>query len=543
MLRLPFKCPPCRRLSALLLPLCLYFLPAKGQQYHNWVFGNGVRLSFDLTGRSSAPAVVSGSNLLTFEGSASISDRMGNLLFYSNGVRLMNREHQPVLGSAGLKGHESTFQAALLLPQPGNDSIFFLVSADAFQNEYRGGYHYSVINRLRDSGRGEVVRKNVPLHSMGTERLTAAYHANGQDIWIITEDRTQQELRAWLLSCDGISEQPVDSRYQRGLNDYSIWGIGAMKVSPDGRHLCLTHYPEDAETVAEDFFHLFDFDNRTGRFSNEKVITQSGSGFFGCEFSPDSRMLYLSRPHLGSIAQYDISGTQVQDIAGSFEAIPALIGFYAMQLGPDGRIYIARSRTLLSVIDNPNGKGSAAGYRPDRIKLNNDANIGLPFVLQPLDPAPHRLNWDITDSCAGDVRFTATSLLPDATFTWDFGDGTTGSGPVVPHRYDSINKQYVATLTVRSSGLCAPLVVSKALVPGGILAEAAFEAATSCSSLEVQFRNRSVYHDSARVTFLWSFGDGNTSTEREPKHAFIQAGNYPVQLTLKAFNSCTADSV
>jgi len=45
---------------------------------------------------------------------------------------------------------------------------------------------------------------------------------------------------------------------------------------------------------------------------------------------------------------------------------------------------------------------------------------------------------------------------------------------------------------------------------------------------EVMFVNHSYFADS----YLWDFGDGHTSTEREPKHTFEEAGIYCVTLTV-----------
>lgn len=41
--------------------------------------------------------------------------------------------------------------------------------------------------------------------------------------------------------------------------------------------------------------------------------------------------------------------------------------------------------------------------------------------------------------------------------------------------------------------------------------------------------------------YLWNFGDGNTSTQMNPSHSYVTAGNYNVQLI--ASNSCYADTI
>lgn len=49
-----------------------------------------------------------------------------------------------------------------------------------------------------------------------------------------------------------------------------------------------------------------------------------------------------------------------------------------------------------------------------------------------------------------------------------------------------------------------------------------------CSPLTVQFINRSVYGES----YVWDFGDGTFSTEKNPTHTYYVPGNYIVKLTV-----------
>ena len=62
------------------------------------------------------------------------------------------------------------------------------------------------------------------------------------------------------------------------------------------------------------------------------------------------------------------------------------------------------------------------------------------FVFSPTDPHP-----------GDEVYFNASaSTIADGTFTWDFGDGTTGSGMNTIHVY-SRERTYTVSMTVRNS--------------------------------------------------------------------------------------------
>lgn len=97
--------------------------PAHAQkENYNWYFGNRAALSF----QSGEPVAVSGSALYSYEGSASISDAAGNLLFYTNGEEVWNRNHARMPNGAGLGGHNSASQVAAIVPRPGSSTLYYV---------------------------------------------------------------------------------------------------------------------------------------------------------------------------------------------------------------------------------------------------------------------------------------------------------------------------------------------------------------------------------------------------------------------------------
>jgi PKD repeat protein len=58
----------------------------------------------------------------------------------------------------------------------------------------------------------------------------------------------------------------------------------------------------------------------------------------------------------------------------------------------------------------------------------------------------------------------------------------------------------------------------------------------SANGLSVHFRNRT----KNAVSWTWSFGDGDTSTARNPTHVYDDAGAYTVQLTAISATGDTA---
>ena len=76
----------------------------------NWYFGNQAGIQFNLA--NGTVASIDDGVLSTREGCTSISDRNGNLLFYTDGTTIWNRNHDIMINGTGLLGDDSSTQSA-----------------------------------------------------------------------------------------------------------------------------------------------------------------------------------------------------------------------------------------------------------------------------------------------------------------------------------------------------------------------------------------------------------------------------------------------
>jgi PKD repeat protein len=143
------------------------------------------------------------------------------------------------------------------------------------------------------------------------------------------------------------------------------------------------------------------------------------------------------------------------------------------------------------------------------------------------------------------VQFADLSTpLPGAplvAWSWDFGDGSpaaTGQSPA--HNYTSAGV-YTVSLTVQD-GLAGNDTETKTafITVGGPKADFAASPTTGSAPLLVQFTDQSDTGGSPITTWLWDFGDGNTSALPSPAHLYTDAGNYTVSLTVT--NSIASDT-
>jgi gliding motility-associated-like protein len=515
------------------------------QQNNNWYFGNRAGFNFNTTGGQPIPQIHTNSQITADEGSSTISDKNGNVLFYTNGVTIYNRQHQPMINGNAIGGNISACQAAIIIPQPGNDSIYYIFTTDAIENNFVNGYRYSIVNINRDNGNGEVISKNQLLWSSCTERLTAARHRNGTDVWVITNDNDSNIFRAWLLSCNGLGASPVVSTVGVVMNAHALTNNGYMKVSPDGKQLCQTHFPfVDPDQFSPNFVQLFSFDNATGAISNPLQVGESDAQYLNCEYSPNSELLYLTRPQDKKIEQLECRLPGLPAIHSSRVIMNPVMSFHGIQLAPDEKIYLIRTGNTASRIEYPNIKGVGCLFSRDTIRLYPGlGQLGSPSFINDAAVDPnHGFTYTILDSCGGVVQFNGiTSMSGTISWAWDFGDGNVSTAQNPLHTFADPNQVYRVTVTIISSSGCGEIVRSRMLQTYLSKHTLSFDYTYNCAEGTVEF-----FHNTDIRTgesFEWDFGDGQFSIASNPSHTYAQAGNYQVTFRRVSPTTCRDKSV
>lgn len=373
-------------------------------QHHSslWFFGNNAGLDF-----TTNPPTPLTSPLQTLEGTSSISDKDGNLLFYTNGATVWDRNHDVLMNGSGMTGGSSSTQAALIVPEPGSCGIYYLFTTEDHTTD--GGLYYSVIDMCLNNGLGGVVpgKKNILMEDRTCEKLAAVKHANGKDVWILSHRMQSDDFLAFSLSSNGISLTPVVSSVGSfyGVNAF----IGPLKASHNGKQLA-------SSASFYNICELFDFNASTGQITNARDLRTHFSGspyFYGIEFSPNDSLLYLSSFWGTSrVFQLNLNNFQVttlRSISGDYN-----IG--GLQLGPDGKIYVSRNNSpFLDVVRLPDLKGMACAYTSGDQSLasGTTAQLGLPNFIPYIDPYFSIENLDVIgDStiCDGDTLLISLNL-------------------------------------------------------------------------------------------------------------------------------------
>lgn len=346
---------------------------------NNWYFGNHAAINFS----GANPVAVTGSSMVCNEGSASISDASGNLLFYTDGVNVYDRTDQLMPNGTGLAGHPSSTQSALIVPKPASANTYYIFTADAgnYVDAPNSGIHFTEVDMSLNGGFGDIVTatKNALLLDSATEKLCGVKHGNGTDVWVMAHGWNDNSFYAFLVTSAGVTVTPVitnSGSVHAGDFDNAI---GQMKFSPQGTKLAL------AVRIAG-FFELFDFDNVSGAVANPLLLQiPQFLTAYGLEFSPDGSRLYVNTDTFLSIYQYNLLAGSPADIVNSRVAIGTVNANIAgsMQMAANGKIYVAMSTGLngypyLGCINAPNVLGTLCNYTNNAVPLSTgNSFLGL----------------------------------------------------------------------------------------------------------------------------------------------------------------------
>jgi hypothetical protein len=366
----------------------------------NWAFGDSCGIRFNSsTGVDSfyITAVKSRGTCAT------ISDSVGNLLFYSSSPRvalwtrgaIYNKLHRIMDGGDSILT-SGWYKEMTIVPYPNHPNQFILFTA-GITSSTNPGLRFCIIDLNQNGGLGKVIQKNSMIDPVQiNDGFIAIQHGNGRDWWLIyrTWGTSNNEVRKVLLSPQGptiIPSQNIGSICYPSGYAYSIntQGNNLIGVSQSGQ------------------IDQFDFDRCTGMLSNFRSIADfplssldSSKYFWDIEFSSSGRFIYVSTSgETALLYQMDLQNNNPYQNRILLDTIfTPVYSASALKRGPDGKIYRSYSwydginfnfpypdttfniyNTHLHVINEPDSFGLACNYQRYGLNLPNCRNyLGLP---------------------------------------------------------------------------------------------------------------------------------------------------------------------
>jgi hypothetical protein len=395
----------------------------------NWVFGRHARLNFSTTG----PVTSSNVAIDTFEGCASISDASGNLILYTDGLKVWDAAN--AVRAINLNGDPSATQSAIIVPNPGHVGQYYIFTAGIT------GSNQHVDGRLIDTI--PTVWTVTPLSSMmtmpptagfsPTEKVTAIQHPNCKDFWVITIIQTAATssavglgiIRVFLVNSTGV-QHVGDTPINVPVHD-----LGYLKGSRNGKRIAIANWSNQNVLV-------YPFNNSTGTIDPLNPIPISVPSIpsnlghvrttYGVEFSPNSDILYYSvlgvagannsPPTHGYIFQHDLLTSSPSFQVGVHPNAAGRYALGALQLGMDDHIYIAQDgESTLGVIASPDLLGAVCSLTFGSLALASGSTclLGLPNLIS--NPCPCACSEGNCDEAVDEANQTLNHRADDKFFT------------------------------------------------------------------------------------------------------------------------------
>ena len=362
---------------------------------NNWYFGQNAGLNFNTT----PPTPVTG-NLITNEGCASFSDKDGNLLFYTDGTTVYNKNHQSMPNGRNLRGNPSSTQSGIIVPHPGDPNLFYIFTVGANFGDGEPGLNSYLVDMTLDNGLGDIFSGPIDLSkgeaNQWTEKVTSVKGSECNTFWVISLVRNI--FYTFKIDENGLDETPIRSLVPYQSTDRR----GYLKVSPDGTKIASANHnfwtdENGVGRVGQGQLHLYDFNDKTGEVTNEINLinnTQLDGEPYGVEFSTNSTKLYCST-YDGTnnrLFQYDLEATTIKTSKALIKSQTGYRG--GMQLAPDGKIYVTVPPSyfigteFLDIIHRPDEDAENCDYEVDALFLGSGrAMQGLPpFIASLLLP-------------------------------------------------------------------------------------------------------------------------------------------------------------
>lgn len=360
-------------MKLVILCFVLYSFAAQSQNHDNiWLIGQETTSSTKLDFNNGVLGISNTvRNMPVSDACVSMSDSLGNLIFYTNGIKINNAQYQLMQNGDGLNPGQiandfaqsgyPVFNSMIAIPHPNQTNKYYLFHQSLTYASDAAGFgehlYYTLIDMNANNGLGRVEQKNQMLNSdsIGRGQLQAIKHGNGRDWWLVQYLAWSNGFHVFLITGDTIVYS--HQQYIGNNQNFSWGGAGQSVFSLDGSKYARYDDRNDLD--------IFNFDRCTGSFFNPiHIPIQDSADTFpagypvGVAISQNSQYLYVSSYNL--IYQFDLLAT---NIPSSKDTVAIHDGFWGdfyptafsfAMLGADNKIYVLPLNThYLHVIDNP----------------------------------------------------------------------------------------------------------------------------------------------------------------------------------------------
>ncbi|MCC5920274.1 MAG: PKD domain-containing protein [Cyclobacteriaceae bacterium] len=393
------------------------------QRRNIWYFGDNAGIDFNPL--PDDPAIpISNSVMQAPQATAIVGDGNGDVLFFSDGRSLWNRNEALITDQ--LNGSPDASQSVAIMAFPEDASMYYVFTTEEVFGSNENQVSMTLVDLKANDGLGDVVRLNKRLFAKSTERLAPI-----GDNWLLAHELGNNTFRAYPLTNQGLGSPVLSS-------------IGSAHNGPANSRGYMKAFGTQKVAVAVgNAVELFDFDQ--GELTNERRISPPGIGglqAYGIEFSGDGSKLFFTARQEGGpskLYEYYIGDPVVgadpdnDDLDNGGSTDPELISeeeypldLGAIQTAPDGRTYVAieGSQFLGEITINPD-REEASNFRADGFELlgGTRSRLGLPNYSQIITEQLGEPGMAVEDGCTDELlQFAGQQKSDIDEFSWTFFD-------------------------------------------------------------------------------------------------------------------------
>lgn len=349
----------------------------------------------------------------------------GELQFYTDGIRVVDKSHNQMFNGGGLLGVPSNCSNGKSCLVPGSCSQYYVFSGSyATEAGSAGAIYYSIVdmslvgNGTVGNEYGAVVsgQKNIFITSDVSEAVEIIPQKNSHNYWMLVGRNSTSQILIYEITSAGIS---LSSTYTL---PYTMSDMRSFIHCPSNDKISLL------SCIEMDPCLILDFDRVTGTITSTFQIPGTPFGpsplyWMGTahgEWSPDGTKLYLAKYRTstpssgGKFYQYDLN----------LPANPPVLVFNlgpnsshvarGLRLGPDNKIYFLYTNTstqtrYLCRVNNPNLSFPACNFQQDAFDFGIDLGIssGLPEFFK----------WENTLPPVADIYLSFSGGIPPSVIT------------------------------------------------------------------------------------------------------------------------------
>ncbi|AUZ88736.1 cell surface protein [Arthrobacter agilis] len=356
---------------------------------------------------------------------------------------------------------------------------------------------------------------------------SAFFEGSIDEVAVYSRELTQERVKAHYDIVVPANQLPV-SAFTSEVDDLNVVLDGGGSTDPDGTITGWTWSFGDGTTAeGARVQHAYP---KAGAYEVSLTVTDNRGGK-----ATTTRTVSASAPNALPVA--DVQATQAGlsvgfDASGSTDA-DGSIASYSWDFGDGATAEGAAATHLfgrdgtypvtLVVVDDRGGRTS----------LERQVEVSNAVPTATFEGTSSGLDARFDGTGSTDVDGTVRS------YSWDFGDGSTGSGAVADHRYAAAGS-YDVTLTVTddkggTGGFASTIDVTRT----NQSPTAGFQ--VTAADLLVQVDGSEAADTDGTITaYAWTFGDGATATGRTAQHGYASAGSYDVTLTVTDSDGASA---